>query len=225
MPQRTGDRPRGTSKGQAERRFATRIMRTVDAGSADVAAGVRRGAGPVCAASTRTPCSTSSRRGTPICSRRSGGSSTPAGPTTRCASRSRSPRSGWPQALDEGLGWFDKALAAEGARTSFAATPIPGGLLAFWPGYDERSAELHGQALAIGRRTGDPTITAPALTGLARLALRSGNASDIKEARWLCREALTITEGIQDGAGPLERACTSSRSRPRWPATSRRPGR
>jgi non-specific serine/threonine protein kinase len=104
--------------------------------------------------------------------------------------------------LDEGLGWFDKALAAEGGSDVVRGNAyFQAGLLAFWPGYDERSAELHGQALAIGRRTGDPTVTAQALTGLARLALRSGNASDIKEARWLCREALTITEGIQDGAG------------------------
>jgi len=104
--------------------------------------------------------------------------------------------------LDEGLAWFDKALAADGGSDVVRGNAyFQAGLLAFWPGYDERSSELHGQALAIGRRTGNPTVTALALTGLARLALRSGNASDIKEARWLCREALTITEGAEDGAG------------------------
>lgn len=104
--------------------------------------------------------------------------------------------------MDEGLGWFDKALGAEGGSDVVRGNAyFQAGLLAFWPGYDERAAELHGQALAIGRRTGNPNVTALALTGLARLALRSGNASDIKEARWLCREALTITEGTKDGAG------------------------
>jgi tetratricopeptide (TPR) repeat protein len=104
--------------------------------------------------------------------------------------------------LDEGLAWFDKALAAEGGTDAIRGNAyFQAGLLAFWPGYDERAAELHGQALAIGRRTGNPTVTAQALTGLARLALRSGNASDIKEARWLCREALTITEGTDDTVG------------------------
>jgi tetratricopeptide (TPR) repeat protein len=104
--------------------------------------------------------------------------------------------------LDEGLEWFDKVLAADGGSDTVRGNAyFQAGLLAFWPGYDERATELHHQALAIGRRTGDPTVTAQALTGLARLALRSGNASDIKEARWLCREAMTITEGTADTVG------------------------
>jgi tetratricopeptide (TPR) repeat protein len=104
--------------------------------------------------------------------------------------------------LDEGLEWFDKTLAAEGGNDLTRGNAyFQAGLLAFWPGYDERSADYHGKALAIGRRTGDATVTALALTGLARLALRSGNASDIKEARWLCREALAITEGMDDNVG------------------------
>jgi tetratricopeptide (TPR) repeat protein len=104
--------------------------------------------------------------------------------------------------LDEGLEWFDKALAAPGGRDLTRGNAyFQAGLLAFWPGYDERASELHGKALAIGRQTGDPTVTAQALTGLARLALRSGNATDIKEARWLCREALAITDGTEDRIG------------------------
>jgi non-specific serine/threonine protein kinase len=104
--------------------------------------------------------------------------------------------------LDEGLEWFDKALATDGGSDATRGNAnFQAGLLAFWPGYDERASEYHHQALTIGRRTGDVTITAQALTGLARIALRSGNASDIKEARWLCREALTITEGTTDRIG------------------------
>jgi tetratricopeptide (TPR) repeat protein len=104
--------------------------------------------------------------------------------------------------LDEGNAWFDKVLAAEGGGDLARGNAyFQAGLLAFWPGDDQRASELHGQALAIGRRTGDPTVTAQALTGLARIALRSGNAADIKEARWLCREAMTITEGTDDKVG------------------------
>jgi tetratricopeptide (TPR) repeat protein len=104
--------------------------------------------------------------------------------------------------LEEGLEWFDKALASDGgSELTRGNAYFQAGLLAFWPGYDERASELHGKALAIGRQTGDPTVTALALTGLARIALRSGNAADIKEARWLCREAMTITEGTDDRIG------------------------
>jgi tetratricopeptide (TPR) repeat protein len=104
--------------------------------------------------------------------------------------------------LQEGGSWFDKALAAEGGSDRNRGNAyFQAGLLAFWPGDDERASELHGQALAIGRRTGDATVTAQALSGLARIALRSGNAADIKEARWLCREALTITDGTDDRIG------------------------
>lgn len=104
--------------------------------------------------------------------------------------------------LQEGLAWFDKALAVEGGSDRIRGNAyFQAGLLAFWPGDDERASELHGQALAIGRRTGDATVTAEALSGLARVALRSGNAADIKEARWLAREALTITDGTDDRVG------------------------
>ncbi len=104
--------------------------------------------------------------------------------------------------LAEGIEWFEKVLAAPGGSDLTRGNAyFQAGLLAFWPGDDERAAAFHGEALAIGRRTGDPTVTAQALTGLARIALRSGNAADIKEARWLCREAMTITDGTDDRIG------------------------
>jgi len=104
--------------------------------------------------------------------------------------------------LAEGIARFETVLAAPGGSDLTRGNAyFQAGLLAFWPGDDERAAAFHGEALAIGRRTGDPTVTAQALTGLARIALRSGNAADIKEARWLCREALTITDGTDDRMG------------------------
>ncbi|HEY2924644.1 MAG TPA: tetratricopeptide repeat protein, partial [Candidatus Eisenbacteria bacterium] len=100
--------------------------------------------------------------------------------------------------LDEGSAWFDRTLAPPGGddahrgRASFHA-----GLLVFWTGADDRASAHHSRALEIGRKIGDPTITAQALTGLARIALRS----DIAEARRLCREALAVTEGTADRLG------------------------
>jgi tetratricopeptide (TPR) repeat protein len=100
--------------------------------------------------------------------------------------------------LDEGSEWFDRALGSPGGddvnrgRGSFEA-----GLLVFWTGDDDRAATLHRRALEIGRRIDDPTVTAVALTGLARIALRS----DVAEARRLCQEALEVTEGTEDRVG------------------------
>jgi len=57
---------------------------------------------------------------------------------------------------------------------------------------------LHNRALEIGRQSRDPTVTALALTGLARIALRT---TGIPEARRLCQEALAVTEGTADRSG------------------------
>jgi ATP/maltotriose-dependent transcriptional regulator MalT len=69
--------------------------------------------------------------------------------------------------------------------------------LAFWSGYDERSSALQNRAVELGRQTNNPTVTALALVGLARIALRS----DVEAARGLCREALAVTEGTTDRVG------------------------
>ena len=100
--------------------------------------------------------------------------------------------------LDEGSAWFDQVLSLPGGddevrgRAAFDA-----GYLAFWKGDDQRSAAFHNQAIMLGRQTKNPTVTALALVGLARIALRT----DVEEARRLCREALAVTEGTSDRAG------------------------
>jgi len=100
--------------------------------------------------------------------------------------------------LDEGSIWFDQALAVPGGddfqrgRALFEA-----GYLAFWKGDYDRSSILHNQAIELGRQTKDPTVTALALVGLARIALKK----DIEVARQLCREALALTKGTADQAG------------------------
>ena len=100
--------------------------------------------------------------------------------------------------LEEGSSWLDRALQSPGGddarrgRTHFEA-----GMLVFWTGDDARASAHHHRALEIGRRISNPTVTALALTGLARIALRT----DVAEARRLCREALEVTEGTDDRWG------------------------
>ena len=100
--------------------------------------------------------------------------------------------------LDEGSTWFDEVLALPGGDDAHRGRALfDAGYLAFRKGEYERSAALQNQALALGRETNNPTVTALALVGLARIALRT----DVEEARRLCREALAVTEGTSDRAG------------------------
>lgn len=100
--------------------------------------------------------------------------------------------------LDEGSTWFDQALAVPGGDDVHRGRALfEAGYLAFWKGDYDRSSILHNQAIELGRQTKDPTVTALALVGLARIALKT----DIEAARQLCREALAVTEGTADQAG------------------------
>lgn len=100
--------------------------------------------------------------------------------------------------LDEGSEWFERILGRSGDDPAIRGRGLfDAGLLAFWRGADDQAAALHREALEVGRRAEDPTVTALALTGLARIALRS----DIAEARSLCRDALAATEGTRDRLG------------------------
>jgi tetratricopeptide (TPR) repeat protein len=100
--------------------------------------------------------------------------------------------------LDEGSEWFDRVLASPGGddgnrgRASNEAA-----FVVFWQGADDRASVLFDEALAFGRRIDDPAVAAMALTGLARVALRT----DVEEARRLCREALALAEGADDPIG------------------------
>jgi tetratricopeptide (TPR) repeat protein len=107
--------------------------------------------------------------------------------------------------------WMATKRMAEGSALLDRALALPGdddvargwaffyaGMLAFWQGDDDRSTALHEQALELGRKAGDSTVTALALGGLARIALRAG---ENERARQLCREAFEVTEGTDDRAG------------------------
>ena len=100
--------------------------------------------------------------------------------------------------LEEGSTWLERALAVPGGHDTHRGRALfDAGYLAFWRGDDERSSSLQNQALNLGRQTNNPTVTALALVGLARIALRT----DVEEARRLCREALAVTEGTADRDG------------------------
>lgn len=100
--------------------------------------------------------------------------------------------------LEEGSVWFDRTLEPPGNDNAHRGLAfVQAGFLAFWKGEDDRASALYKRALAIGRQIDDPTVTATALTGLARVALRL----DVAEARRLCREALAVTEGTADRLG------------------------
>lgn len=101
--------------------------------------------------------------------------------------------------LSEGSERLERVLQQPGGKDANRGRVLfEAALLAFWQGDDDRASALHNQALEIGCRIEDPTITALALGGLARIALR---ASDASEARKLCHEALAVTEGTADRAG------------------------
>lgn len=100
--------------------------------------------------------------------------------------------------LDEGCAWLDRALALPGGDDAHRGRALfDAGYLAFWKGDDERSSSLQNRAVELGRQTNHPTVTALALVGLARIALRT----DVSEARRLCREALAVTQGTADRDG------------------------
>jgi tetratricopeptide (TPR) repeat protein len=100
--------------------------------------------------------------------------------------------------LDEGSSWFDRVLELSDADEGYRGRALfDAGYLAFWKGDDDRAFSFHTRALELGRRSNNSTVTALALVGLARIALRT----DVEEARRLCRQALAETEGSADRDG------------------------
>lgn len=100
--------------------------------------------------------------------------------------------------VEQGCAWFDRVLALPGGEEAQRGRALfHAGYLRFWKGDDEGSSSLQNQAIALGRRTNNSTVTPLALVGLARIALRT----NVEEARRLCRQALKVTEGTTDREG------------------------
>jgi len=99
------------------------------------------------------------------------------------------------QEFVEGAAWFDQVLASpDGDERLRGRALLNAGFMPFWQGDDEGAKALFDRGLEVGRRLEDPGITAPALSALARVALRS----DVAEARRLAREALSISDQAAD---------------------------
>lgn len=100
--------------------------------------------------------------------------------------------------ISEGRGWLDQALVVRSAEDDVRADALfSAGLLAFWQGADSAAQSLHESCLDLSRSLPYPTGIALALTGLARLALRT----DVSRGRALSREALSAVEGSIEWRG------------------------
>jgi tetratricopeptide (TPR) repeat protein len=100
--------------------------------------------------------------------------------------------------IDEGDRWLERILSLSGGAPAARARALyEHGYLIYWAGDDTRSEAFQRSALELARSEHDATVVALALTGLARIALRS----DVDHARRLLREALAVTEGTDDRIG------------------------
>jgi tetratricopeptide (TPR) repeat protein len=115
-------------------------------------------------------------------------------------------------AVAEGLETTAALLAAgesndpRGVRVLYAD-----GLLAFRAGDDDRSRASNDEALALARRIGDLPGECLAMTGLSRLALRSGNYSEVVE---MAGQACTLADSSGDRgarAAPLHLLAAGTR--------------
>jgi hypothetical protein len=105
-----------------------------------------------------------------------------------------------------------RALSGYGPQDAVRAEALfQVGPLAVWQSDDEVARGLHQQSLDLSRRLGNPTGIALALTGLARVALRS----DLDRAGELSRQAFPAStfasSGYHDGsvATVRQRACSA----------------
>jgi tetratricopeptide (TPR) repeat protein len=100
--------------------------------------------------------------------------------------------------IGEGRDGLDRALSARDSEDGLRALVLfRAGLLAFWQGDDMKARDLHEQSLELAHRLGDPTATALALTGLARVELRTG----ADRPRSLSQQALDAVEGVDEQLG------------------------
>src|SRR5687767_10354955 len=100
--------------------------------------------------------------------------------------------------LDDGDGWFARALgAAGGSAERRARATYDHGYLVFWAGRYQLASQRFADARALAAAANQPTVAALALAGAARVALNS----DVAAAVRLLREALAVTDGTADREG------------------------
>lgn len=100
--------------------------------------------------------------------------------------------------ISEGRKQLGRALSLRPKADALRAEALfHAGLLAFWQGDDNVARELHEESLKLASALGDATQVALALTGLARIELRT----DVDRARSFSRQALDEVAGLDEVRG------------------------
>jgi tetratricopeptide (TPR) repeat protein len=100
--------------------------------------------------------------------------------------------------IGEGRKLLDRALSFRRTEDALRAEALfQAGMLAFWQGDDEVARQLHEQSLEPARALADATQVALALTGIARIELRT----DIDRARALSQQALDEVGSLDEVRG------------------------
>jgi tetratricopeptide (TPR) repeat protein len=97
--------------------------------------------------------------------------------------------------IDDGDAWFERALASTPREDPSRAEALyEHGYLVFWAGRYDLAGQRFTASLAMAEDSGDASVQALALAGLARIAL----GSDLDDAVRLLRRAVDVTEGMRD---------------------------
>lgn len=97
--------------------------------------------------------------------------------------------------IDDGDAWFDRVLGrSDTGNASDAHALHDHGYLVFWAGRYGLAEQRFTQSLTLAQRSGDLSLQALALAGLARVALNT----DVDEAVRLLRHGLETTQGLAD---------------------------
>ncbi|GCE75505.1 hypothetical protein CBZ_05610 [Cellulomonas biazotea] len=98
--------------------------------------------------------------------------------------------------IDDGDAWFDRALGTtSGVDAGRARALYDHGYLVFWAGRYDVSQARFTEAMAAAEALGDGSLQGLVLAGSARVAL----STDVAEAVRLLRQALVVTEDLDDG--------------------------
>jgi tetratricopeptide (TPR) repeat protein len=100
--------------------------------------------------------------------------------------------------VDEGIDWFEGALAQAGAPSPERAEALHDqGYLAFFAGRYDLADRRFAESRALAEAIGDRSLIARALAGTARVALNSDPAAAVQ----MLREAMALTSDLPGSAG------------------------
>ena len=97
--------------------------------------------------------------------------------------------------IDDGDQWFNRALRRGTGNDAARARAVHDhGYLVFWAGRYELAEQRFAKSLAAAEELADSSVQGLALAGLARVALNT----NVSEALRLLRQAVTLTDGLDD---------------------------